>query len=115
MAINSLEKGSVRKVFSHNMMMLLSINEMTVADLARRLDMRDTTVRDWSIARSFPGAENMERLAQVLGVKPSVLLEDGANGEGLSRSQMELIKKASDFTEAEAEVALRVLSAIRNE
>lgn len=115
MAKTVTENNKVRRVFVNNLKTLLSINGWTVADLARKLSMRDSTVRDWATSRTFPSSKNMELLAKAFGVPASILLAEGTSGEGLSASQMELIKKASAFTEAEAEVALRVLSAIRNE
>ncbi len=87
---------------------MLAIKGITVAELERRCNLGNGTLRNWS--KSYPSADKLQRVAKELGTTMEYLMtgrEENAQGKiiareaaGLTDSQVTLIRKMiSEFNE----------------
>ena len=77
---------SVRQIFSSHLRYLLARKGKTQADIARVLNVSTATVSGWCNGAKFPRADMIDRLADYLGVRMSVLVEESGL-EVLSREE----------------------------
>ena len=69
-----MERKEWLRNFSEKLKMLMSKNNLTVGQVAARLDVPDNTVRNWTFAKHIPRADLIEPLAAILGCKVQDLI-----------------------------------------
>ena len=74
-----------RTVFSKNFSFLLDQRGKTQLDVSRDLDVATGTVSSWANGRKYPRVDKMQRLADYLGVRMSILIEE--NGIALFKRE----------------------------
>lgn len=65
-----------RQNFIDNFRALLQIQAMSLADLARAIDVPRSQITLWKNGKRFPQAEQLDKIAEALGVPVSILLHD---------------------------------------
>ena len=78
---------NIRDLFVKNLRYFMEKNEISQADICRELKVSSATVSDWCNGRKYPRPDAMGRLADLLGVRLSMLTtEEGPqNYEDLQR------------------------------
>ena len=72
--------ADARKAFVKNINEIMERRGINQADIARELDLSTSTVAGWCTGKLYPRANNMQRLADLLGVTMASLVEgDGAS------------------------------------
>ena len=69
---------NVREIFAKNLRYLMDARGITQADLCRELDVSSATASDWCSGTKHPRVDKLQRIADILGVRLSMLTsEDG--------------------------------------
>lgn len=63
-------------ILSNNLNNLLKKNKVTKPGLAAKLNLPYNTVLNWTVARTYPGITNMQKLSNFFGVSKAYLVED---------------------------------------
>lgn len=72
--------ANARKSFVKNVNDIMERRGISQADIARELDLSTATVAGWCTGKLYPRANNMQRLADYLGVTMATLVDgDGAS------------------------------------
>ena len=74
-----------KDVMARNIKRLLEVNDMSVADLSRALDVPYTTASEWVHAKAYPRIDKIERMARLFRVMKSDLVEEEANHKKKAR------------------------------
>lgn len=64
-----------RKVFAENFAYYLSRSGLSKKEIAAKLKVGQSTVTDWSKARTYPRMDKVQKLAEIFGVEMSDLVE----------------------------------------
>ncbi|KRM07004.1 peptidase s24-like protein [Liquorilactobacillus ghanensis DSM 18630] len=70
------KENKVRLALANNLKEELSKRRMTVADLAKALDISDSTVRSWANAEKYPRIEKIQQLADFFHITRSELISE---------------------------------------
>lgn len=70
------ERASAREVFRQNLNYYMKKKGIDQAHIVSALNITASTVSDWVNGKKYPRVDSMQRLADLLGVKMSVLTED---------------------------------------
>lgn len=71
---------NAREIFASNLRLLMEEKGISQADICRELDVSSATVSDWCGGKKYPRVDAIQRLADLLGVRFSMLTTD----EGIS-------------------------------
>lgn len=72
--------ANARRSFVKNVNEIMERRGISQADIARELDLSTATVAGWCTGKLYPRANNMQRLADYLGVTMAMLVDgDGAS------------------------------------
>lgn len=67
---------NAREIFVRNLAALMERRGITQTDIIRELGVSSSTVSDWCCGKLYPRANNMQRLAELLGVGLSALTSE---------------------------------------
>ncbi len=71
---------NAREIFVSNLRFLMEEKGITQADICRELNVSSATVSDWCSGKKYPRVDTVQRLADLLGVRFSMLTtDDGLN------------------------------------
>ncbi|MFT9003752.1 MAG: XRE family transcriptional regulator [Liquorilactobacillus hordei] len=70
------KENKVRLALANNLKEELNKRRMTVADLAKALDISDSTVRSWANAEKYPRIEKIQQLADFFHITRSELISN---------------------------------------
>jgi transcriptional regulator with XRE-family HTH domain len=71
---------NAREIFVSNLRFLMEEKGITQADICRELNVSSATVSDWCSGKKYPRVATVQRLADLLGVRFSMLTtDDGLN------------------------------------
>lgn len=85
-----------KEVLSENLKNLLERKGKTQTDMAKDLDLRQSTVSSWINAVKYPRRDKIELLADYFGVMPSDITEDKSIQQDTLAAHLD-----GDFTEEE--------------
>lgn len=69
-----MSEQDFREIFGKNLSYFLELNQISRADLARMLDVHDSTVHSWIIGEKNPRIKNVDKICQIFGIKRSDLM-----------------------------------------
>ena len=64
---------NIKEIFIKNLRYLMEANGITQADISNALNVSSSTVSDWCNGNKFPRVDKLQRIAEMLGVRPSAL------------------------------------------
>ena len=64
---------TIQEIFTKNLRYLMDKNNITQIDISRALNVSTSTVSDWCNGNKFPRVDRLQRIAELLGVRPSAL------------------------------------------
>ena len=67
---------NARDIFAKNLRFLMNARGITQADICRVLNVSSATASDWCTGKKFPRVDAMQKLADLLGVLPSMLISE---------------------------------------
>lgn len=71
---------NAREIFVRNLRFLMEEKGITQADICRELSVSSATASDWCSGKKYPRVDTVQRLADLLGVRFSMLTtDDGLN------------------------------------
>lgn len=92
-----------KEILSKNLKNLLERKGKTQTDMAKDLDLKESTVSSWMNAAKYPRRDKIELLADYFGVMPSDITEDKSlqqdtmaahfDKEGLTEEEIEEVNK----------------------
>jgi len=68
---------NAREIFVKNLRYFMDEKGITQADICRELDVSSATASDWCTGKKYPRIDSMQRLADLLGVRYSMLTSEG--------------------------------------
>lgn len=66
----------IKEIFIKNLRYLMEAKEVTQADICRELGVSSATVSDWCNGKKFPRTDKLQRIAELLNVRPSALTSE---------------------------------------
>lgn len=63
----------IKEIFLKNLRYLMEAKGVTQADICRELGVSSATASDWCNGKKFPRTDKLQRLAELLNVRPSAL------------------------------------------
>lgn len=118
-----MSEQDFREIFGKNLSYFLELNQISRADLARMLDVHDSTVHSWIIGEKNPRIKNVDKICQIFGIKRSdLMVEHKDNNENyyFSKETRDIAEKISKDKElkllfkAEQDVPAEDLKNIHN-
>ena len=64
---------TIQEIFTKNLHYLMDKNNISQIDISRALNVSTSTVSDWCNGNKFPRVDRLQRIAELLGVRPSAL------------------------------------------
>lgn len=64
---------TIQEIFTKNLHYLMGKNNISQIDISRALNVSTSTVSDWCNGNKFPRVDRLQRIAELLGVRPSAL------------------------------------------
>ena len=105
-----------KRILAENILYYMEIKGVTKQQLCADLNFKYTTFVEWIKGRAYPRIGAVEKMAHYFGCEKSNLIEDrrkkDAEDEGLSESQIALIRFAETVSAENAPLALRVLQSL---
>jgi transcriptional regulator with XRE-family HTH domain len=103
---------NARKIFAENLAFLLDEKGVSQVELARALNVATGTVSGWVNGKKYPRADAMEKIAERLGVRMSILVaENGRNVFETERDEAELLaafRRADPITQSNVRKLLNI-------
>ncbi|MCE4964374.1 transcriptional regulator [Staphylococcus haemolyticus] len=99
-----------KEILSKNLKNLLERKGKTQTDMAKDLDLKESTVSSWINAVKYPRRDKIELLADYFGVMPSDITED----KSLQQDTMAAHLDYSDLTEDEQKEVEQFIQFIKN-
>lgn len=93
-----MSEQDFREIFGENLSYFLELNQISRADLARMLDVHDSTVHSWIIGEKNPRIKNVDKICQIFGIKRSdLMVEHKDNNENyyFSKETRDIAEKIS--------------------
>lgn len=93
-----MSEQDFREIFGKNLSYFLELNQISRADLARMLDVHDSTVHSWIIGEKNPRIKNVDKICQIFGIKRSdLMVEHKDNNENyyFSKETRDIAEKIS--------------------
>ncbi|MBO7710963.1 MAG: helix-turn-helix transcriptional regulator [Lachnospiraceae bacterium] len=66
----------IKEIFIKNLRYLMEAKGVTQADICRELGVSSATVSDWCNGKKFPRTDKLQRIAELLNVRPSALTSE---------------------------------------
>lgn len=85
-----------KQILSHNLKKLLNSKGKTQTDMAKELNLKESTVSSWINATKYPRRDKIELLADYFNVMPSDITEDKSQQQDTIAAHLD-----GDFTEEE--------------
>ena len=105
-----------KAVLAKNLTYYVEKSGKTQKELAEIVGVATSTFNDWMKGKKYPRIDRIEILANYFGILKSDLIEDRrakpAKDDGLSESQVALIRFAETVSAENAPLALRVLQSL---
>ena len=105
-----------KRILAENILYYMEIKGVTKQQLGADLNFKYTTFVECIKGRAYPRIGAVEKMAHYFGCEKSNLIEDrrkkDAEDEGLSESQIALIRFAETVSAENAPLALRVLQSL---
>ena len=105
-----------KQILAQNILYYMDLKGVTKQQLCAALDIKYSTFVEWIKGRAYPRIGAVEKLAHYFGCEKSDLIEDRrakpAKDDGLSESQIALIRFAETVSAENAPLALRVLQSL---
>ena len=96
-----------KETLSKNLKNLLHKNGKTQTDMAKDLNISESTVSSWMKSVKYPRRDKIEMMAEYFGVQPSDITDDKTNhptttafhldGKDLTKEEIEDVQKYIDF------------------
>ena len=67
---------NIKEIFARNLRYFMERNKINQADICRELKVSSATVSDWCNAEKFPRSDALGQLADLLGIRLSMLVAD---------------------------------------
>lgn len=99
-----------KEILSKNLKNLLERKGKTQTDMAKDLDLKESTVSSWINAVKYPRRDKIELLADYFGVMPSDITED----KSLQQETIAAHFDKEDLTEEEMEEVRQFIEFIKN-
>ena len=116
---------NIREIFAKNLRYFMEKNKISQADICRELHVSSATVSDWCNGKKHPRPDAIGHLADLLGVRFSMLtteegLEDYEDQQDLEALHNNpklrmLFNKQKTLTESDLDAVLGVVNAIQKE
>ena len=82
---------NAREIFVSNLRFLMEEKGITQADICRELNVSSATVSDWCSGKKYPRVDTVQRLADLLGVRFSMLTNDGGLNDYEDQQRLEAL------------------------
>ncbi len=82
---------NAREIFVSNLRFLMEEKGITQADICRELNVSSATVSDWCSGKKYPRVDTVQRLADLLGVRFSMLTTDGGLNDYEDQQRLEAL------------------------
>jgi transcriptional regulator with XRE-family HTH domain len=92
-----------------NLELALSVRNMTQKELCSKIGIDPSQLGRWIHGRNTPGIDQIEKIADALGVSTSSLLTDPESAEDRISPQVELAEEVEDLTEGQARAVLAIV------
>ena len=66
----------IKEIFIKNLRYLMEAKGVTQADICREIGVSSATVSDWCNGKKFPRTDKLQRIAELLNVRPSALTSE---------------------------------------
>ena len=87
-----MEDKNIKEIFASNLRYYLEKSDKTQAELSRSIKVSTGTVADWCTGRSYPRMDKVERIANLLNIQVSDLIEERS-----SKHKVYIEKEAIDI------------------
>lgn len=92
-----MKNNDFKQMFSKRLKHFLDLNDMTQAELARRIGVAESTVHSWINTQRIPRMDKIDKLCAVFGINRSDLISDK---KSVNNDIYFLDKKTRDIAEA---------------
>ena len=82
---------NAREIFVSNLRFLMEEKGITQADICRELNVSSATVSDWCSGKKYPRVDTVQRLADLLGVRFSMLTTDSGLNDYEDQQRLEAL------------------------
>ncbi len=69
-----MSSSEFSEIFANNLLYFLNLNRMKPVDLARRLDVSESTVSRWLAGKTIPYMDKVDEAAKIFGIERSDLI-----------------------------------------
>lgn len=108
---------ALRRIFAENLRFQLYTNNLTQADMARRMHVSTATAAKWCSGQTIPRIDKIQSLCNWFGIEKSDLLEEAHHGSDtriiLSDEEQRLILAYRNLSEVEKDMVCRQLQVRR--
>ena len=88
---------NAREIFVRNLRILMEAKGITQADICRELNVSSATVSDWCTGKKYPRVDAMQRLADLLGVRFSMLTTENGLQDYEDQQMLEALHQDPDL------------------
>ena len=101
-----------RLIFSNNLMRLMQRNHTKQSELAKAINVSNSTVNDWIKCRTYPRIDKIDSIAQYFGVTKSTLItENFYSMEMLTDNEKQLLEIYQNCSDEHKELIFKMLEA----
>lgn len=104
---------SIKDIVAYNCRRLLN-KSVNLADLARKIGVDPTTVSKWKSGKHSPELDKIDRIANLIGVKPQEFFEvkSPQDTENTKDGSLEIIQQIASLGPSELEILMDTLKAL---
>lgn len=116
---------TAREIFVKNLHYFMEARGITQADICRELNVSSATASDWCTGKKYPRIDAMQRLADLLGIRYSMLTTETGKQDYEDEQRLEalhqdprlrlLFDRSRKMSEADVETMLAVAASILKE
>ena len=88
---------TIKEIFARNLRFLMDEKSISQADICRALDVSSATVSDWCTGKKYPRVDAMQRLADLLGVRFSMLTTENGLQDYEDQQMLEALHQDPDL------------------
>lgn len=82
---------TAREIFVSNLKYFMEARGITQRDICRALGVSSATASDWCTGKKYPRIDSMQRLAELLGVRYSMLTTEAGRQDYINEQRLEAL------------------------
>jgi len=82
---------TAREIFVRNLKYFMEARGITQRDICRALGVSSATASDWCTGKKYPRIDSMQRLAELLGVRYSMLTTEAGRQDYINEQRLEAL------------------------